>query len=68
MTSSEKMDVLLEAQVVTIYSRNIKMKDVLAVTQMAIMNICRENTVWKILYYTSITITTYLALDSPHDL
>ena len=46
MTSSEKMDVLLEAQVVTIYSRNIKMKDVLAVTQMAIMNICREKTLY----------------------
>lgn len=46
MTSSEKMDVLLEAQVVTIYSRNIKMKDVVAVTQMAIMNICREKTLY----------------------
>lgn len=68
MTSSEKMDVLLEAQVVTIYSRDIEMKDVVAVTQMAIMNICREKTLWKILYYTSITITTYLALESPYNL
>ena len=46
MTSSEKMDVLLEAQVVTIYSRNIKMKDDVAVTQMAIMNLCREKTLY----------------------
>lgn len=58
----------MEPRVVTVYSRDIEMKDVVIITLMAIMKMYREKTLWQILYSTPITVTICLVLYSSYEL
>lgn len=60
MTSSEKMDVLLERQVVTVYPRDVKMKDAVVITQMAITKMCREKTLYGRFYITHLLLLPFI--------